>query len=592
MGRHSLPDEYGQDTARSTRPAVRARTVAVATALVLAVAAGTTYAVQSGLIGSGACGDGTARLDVAASPDVAPALRAAADEARRTDIRSDGNCLDIRVSARDSARVADSLGPGKDRGSPDFQIWVPDAKLWLERARAAGSVTLSSLGRVAVSPVGVAAVPTAAAKLGWPRRTYSWAELAAAGTTRAAMRLGTADPSRSATGLLALTSVGQSAAATKDPDAQTKSAAVAKLLAQRMADSDTQVLGTLPQNDSASESGNPKRNQAVFLSEQAAFAHRAAKGSPDLRLFYPKDGTALLDYPFTMVDEGRLSIDQARAAMRFQLYLEDPAGRRVMARYGFRAPGKPVDEALARAAGANAPQPYSETAESPPPTKAVEETLGMWTITVQSARLTTVVDTSGSMANVVEGSGGRTRMDITKNSLITALSQFTDEDELGLWEFATNLDGPRDYRKLVPTSRLGGPAPGGGTHRARLSTAFGTLRPDPNGATGLYDTTLAAYKDAQASYARGKFNAVVILTDGSNQDTVSLSRSALIAELKILADPRRPIPLIAIAVGPDADRTEVQEIAEVTGGGGYQVNDPSEVPATILKAITNSAQSS
>lgn len=588
MGRHSLPDEYGQDTARPGKRAVRGRTVAVATALVLAVAAGTTYAVQSGLLGSGACGDGTVRLDMVVSPDMAPALRAAADEARRTETKSDGDCLDVRVAARDSSQVADSLASGK--GTPDYQIWVPDAELWLERSRISGAVTLSSLGKVAASPVGVAAIPAAAAALGWPRKTYSWTELATAGTTRAALRLGTADPARSATGLLALTSIGQSAGATKDPDAQTKSAAVAKLLSQRIADSDAQVLGTFPHDSSPSELGNPKRNQAVFLSEQAAFTHHATKGTPSLRLFYPKDGTALLDYPFTLVNEAGLTTDQARAAMRFQLYLEDPEGRRILARHGFRVPGKPVGEALARAAGGLAPQPYAATAEAPPPAKTVDETLGMWTITVQSARLTTVVDASGSMATVVPGSGGRSRLDVTKNSLITALSQFTDEDEIGLWEFATNLDGPRDYRKLVATSRLGGPAPGGGTHRTRLNAAFSDLKPDPNGATGLYDTTLAAYQDAQATYARGKFNAVVILTDGSNQDAVSISRSALITRLKTLADPQRPIPLIAIAVGPDADKSEVQQIAQATGGGGYQVNDPSEVPAIILKAITNTAQ--
>jgi hypothetical protein len=588
MGRHSLPDEHGPDTARSGRPAVRGRTVAIATALVLAVAAGTTYAVQSGLLGSGSCGDGTVRLDMVVSPDMAPALRAVADEARRTETKSDGDCLDIRVAARDSSQVADSLA--SDKATPDYQIWVPDAELWLERARISGAVTLSPLGKVAASPVGVAAMPTAATALGWPRKTYSWAELAAAGTARATLRLGTADPSRSATGLLALTSVGQSAGATKDPDAQTKSAAVAKLLSQRMADSDAQVLSTFPRNDSPSELGNPKRNQAVFLSEQAAFTHRAAKGTPSLQLFYPKDGTALLDYPLTLVDEKRLTTDQARAAMRFQRYLEDPESLRILARHGFRVPGRPAGEALARAAGGRAPQPYAATAEAPPPAKAVDATLGMWTITVQSARLTTVVDISGSMATVVPGSGGRSRLDVTKNSLIAALSQFTDEDEIGLWEFATNLDGPRDYRKLVPAARLGAPAPGGGTHRTRLNAAFSDLAPDPDGATGLYDTTLAAYQDAQATYARGKFNAVVILTDGSNQDTVSLSRSALIARLKALADPQRPVPLIAIAVGPEADKSEVQEIAKVTGGGGYQVNDPSEVPATILKAITNSAQ--
>jgi hypothetical protein len=45
------------------------------------------------------------------------------------------------------------------------------------------------------------------------------------------------------------------------------------------------------------------------------------------------------------------------------------------------------------------------------------------------------------------------------------------------------------------------------------------------------------------------------------------------------------VPLIAIAVGPDADKAEVQEIAKATGGSGQQVNDPTQIHSVILRAI-------
>jgi hypothetical protein len=164
-------------------------------------------------------------------------------------------------------------------------------------------------------------------------------------------------------------------------------------------------------------------------------------------------------------------------------------------------------------------------------------------------------------------------MDVTRASLLQALATFTSEDEIGLWKFSTRLDGDRDYRVLVPTERLGD-RKGNGTQRDRLSAAFSSLSPVPNGATGLYDTTLAAYMAATSSYVKGKFNALVLLTDGVNQDPGSISRSALVTRLQKLTDPQRPVPLIAIAVGPDADKAEVQEIAKATGGSGQQVNDP------------------
>lgn len=103
--------------------------------------------------------------------------------------------------------------------------------------------------------------------------------------------------------------------------------------------------------------------------------------------------------------------------------------------------------------------------------------------------MTAVVDASGSMATVVPGRN-QSRRDVTKASLIQALGQFTPNDEIGLWEFTTTLDGAKDYRKLVPTARLGDPVKGGGTHREKLAAAFSTLQLVANGATGLYDTTL------------------------------------------------------------------------------------------------------
>jgi hypothetical protein len=182
-------------------------------------------------------------------------------------------------------------------------------------------------------------------------------------------------------------------------------------------------------------------------------------------------------------------------------------------------------------------------------------------------------------------------MDVTKASLLQALATFTPEDEIGLWRFSAKLDGERDHRVLVPTERLGDRA-GDGTQRDRLSAAFSGLKPVPDGSTGLYDTTLEAYRAATASYSKGKFNAVVLLTDGVNQDPGSISRSGLLARLRELTDPERPVPLIAIAVGPEADKDELNEIAEATGGSGHQVTDPAQIHSAILKAIVRAGSQS
>ncbi|WP_229826009.1 substrate-binding and VWA domain-containing protein [Streptomyces sindenensis] len=590
MGRHSLPDSHAAEGRRghpSTRR--RRRTVAIATLLVLAVATGTAVAAKGGLLSfSESCEDSSVHLSVVASPDIAPAVRSIAEQARADEVRADGRCLAVEVLARDSHKVAEALAAGDTE--PGFQVWLPDSDLWLERAKGLGEgVPVSPSDPVASSPVALAMVPSASRALGWPRKTYTWAELVAGALGSDRVRLGAADPARSATGLLALAGIGASSAR-QGGDSDTRVAQTAKVLAERMSNSDAQVLETLARSTSGAEEGNPKRNQAVLISEQAAFAHNAeATGAGKLDLFYPEDGTPLLDYPYTLVNEARLSTTESRAALRFMNLLGDREARATFAEHGFRAGDGSAEDSLVAAAGGRKPQPYAEPAAEAPSAEALRETLGMWTITVQSARLTTVVDASGSMATPVPGRG-QSRMDVTKESLIQALDQFTPDDEIGLWEFATTLNGEKDYRRLMETKRLGDRAADGGTHREKLTAAFAGLQPVPGGATGLYDTTLASYKEARSTYVKGKFNALVILTDGSNQDANGISRSGLVAELKELVDPERPVPVIAIAVGPDADRDEVAEIARVTGGDGYEVSDPAEIQAVILQAIMAAGQ--
>lgn len=126
MGRHSLPDAYGAGAA-DPRPRARRRTVAIATVLVLTVAAGTAVAVRGGLLSFGSsCRDNAVPLKIAASPDMAPALRAVAEHARDHNVTSDGHCIAVTVTARESYKVADALRSGS---KSDVQAWVPDSAL-------------------------------------------------------------------------------------------------------------------------------------------------------------------------------------------------------------------------------------------------------------------------------------------------------------------------------------------------------------------------------------------------------------------------------------------------------------------------------
>ncbi|MFE1176160.1 substrate-binding and VWA domain-containing protein [Streptomyces sp. NPDC058773] len=586
MGRHSLPD--GPAPARTgARGGVRPRALVLATGLVLTIVAGTVVALDNGLLPfGGPCGGDETRLEVAASPDIAPAIKAVAESAREDATSADGRCLDVNVTARAAHEVADAFG--QRPVDPEFQVWIPDSSLWVDRVEAERGTPLATAGTLASSPIALGAVPGAAKSLGWPEKTHTWTDLTRAAASGDAVHLGVADPSRSATGLLSLARI--SAANHKEaPDAvaaDTRTAATARLLNQRVADGDGQAMATLPRDGSAAEQRSPRRNQALLLSEQAAFAHnKRAKDGPDLNLLYPEDGTARLDYPYTLVDNAETSPERSRAANRFMTLLSEPAGQREMRRLGFRDATGEADPKVVDAAGGREPQPFSAAPSEPPTAKELQALMGMWTITVQSSRLSTVVDASASMSTPVPGHGGRSRMDLAKNSLLQALTTFTSDDEIGLWKFATSLGGATDYVELSPTERLGRRDKDGATHRDALADAFRSLAPEPQGATGLYDTTLAAYEKARSTYASGRFNALVIVSDGANDDAHGIGLDALVSKLEKLSDPKRPVPLIALAIGPEADTSALDRIVAPTGGSTHRVSDPSQIHQVMLQAI-------
>lgn len=590
MERHSLPDDETTRRTRSRRP--RRRTVLIATALVLSLAAGTAVAARGGFLPFGnGCADPTVRVDLAVSPDIAPAVRAVADQARRDGVSSAGHCVDIRVDARANHEIADALANGTTAPEyAEYEVWLPDSDIWVERALdSGGGIALTPVGNAATTPVTLAALPPAATRLGWPGKTYTWGELASAtgGGTGGAVRIGAADPARSAAGLLAFSSVVESLGKA-DPDSGAPIAATAKALAARASDSDGRVVDSL--TPGGPDEGAPA-NEAVFLTEQAAFTHNSANGAGSaLRLFYPTDSAPALDYPLNLVNEPELTPDERRAATRFMSLLNEDGARDVMAEHGFRTAYTAVDDGLVRLAGGRAPQPYALTKAQPPAAELVAQTLGVWTVTVQNSRLTVVVDASGAMAGAAPGPGGTTRMEATKASMVRALGALTPQDEIGLWDFGTG--GAASFREVSGTAPLGERAKGvGATHREAITDAFSALTATGTGpapASGMYDATLAAFKDAQASYVSGKSNAVVLLTAGPASG--GSARTALVDELRRIADPRRPVPLIALALGPDADRAELHEIARITGGAGYAVDDPADLQAVMTEAIMSVAR--
>ena len=107
----------------------------------------------------------------------------------------------------------------------------------------------------------------------------------------------------------------------------------------------------------------------------------------------------------------------------------------------------------------------------------------------------------------------------------------------------------------------------------------------PVGATGLYDTALAAYLESQKAWEAGRINLVVLMTDGKNEDKDGLTRPQLLQRLQAAVRPDRPVQIVTIAYGQDADIGALQDISRVTGGRTFVSRNPADVEKVFLAAL-------
>ncbi|MCX4388960.1 substrate-binding and VWA domain-containing protein [Micromonospora peucetia] len=492
------------------------------------------------------------RLRVAAAPVVAPAL----DQIVRASVGTQP-CVSIVVQAQESAAVAADVANGVDVAD----AWVPESTFWLRRARAAGAFEVPAQGTsVASTPVVLAATEPAARRLGWPAKPLTWRSLIG---PKARAEVGLPDPAADPAGVGAVLGVRGLAAGERDPAGSV--AAVLRRLANRT---------FTPSDGLPAGSGLPGRADAVATSEQAVLGHNALAGGDKLVAAYPEVAVPALDLPYVVLPAARGPVRDAAAG--FLTNLLTGAARDALSGHGFRTaagfpPAVPRDGRLSPEIREPAPLPAEET---------VTEALTGWSGVQRSARILTVLDISGSMSAQVPGSA-ETRLSATLKAAQEGSGLLLDNSELGVWVFATKVDGDRDHREILPV------APLGGTQRERLAERLAAVRVKPRGGTGLYDTTLAAYRDARRNWTPGRINLVLIMTDGRDEDEESIGRSKLLAELTALQDPRRPLPIVFIGLGRDVDPDELETIAEVTGGQVFRTEQPSGIRQIFFSALAD-----
>jgi Ca-activated chloride channel family protein len=122
------------------------------------------------------------------------------------------------------------------------------------------------------------------------------------------------------------------------------------------------------------------------------------------------------------------------------------------------------------------------------------------------------------------------------------------------------------------------------SQRARLNAAVSAAATAPTDECGLYEAVLAAYKALQSGYRERRSNTVVVFTDGRNTKP-GMTLDQLQLELERATDVTRPIRVVLLGIGPDADQAELDTIAKQTGGRAFSVQDPEQIGNIFLEAL-------
>ncbi|MEV4415242.1 substrate-binding domain-containing protein [Catellatospora sp. NPDC049609] len=471
-------------------------------------------------------------LRLATTAEQLPTARELADAfAEHSDGGHGCRAAAIFVYAADPALTAEAvrLGWGAEHLlslGPRPELWLPGSTHFTADLSALPVAT--EVRPVAATPI-VLALPPEGTEVGAGPRTRTWAELLGAGE-RFGWSVARPDPAVSLTGHLATHAMYAGGLPPVDLE---------RRLAQGL------DRGGLPLGDELDllcrHAAGGTTATGLVVTEQQLLRYQRDRElgdpctpggrRPPLRAVYPSD-TLGLDFPAVRIGWPDASAEQDAQARAFLDWLDTPDGRAALAAVGLRTADRGSD------------LPAVEFVSAPPPGDQLAATLDAYERARRPGRVLLALDTSGSMAAPVAGTG-RTRYDVAAAGIADVLRLRGPADEFGLWAF------PRvgGARQLFPISADPLTA-------QRVETVLRGIR--PQGPTPLYRTVADAVPAVRADTS--SVQALVVLTDG--EDTGSgPSRAQVLDRIR-----GQGVRVFVVAVGEASCGGAVAELAEATGG--------------------------
>ena len=560
-------------------------------------------------------------VDMAVSPEKVDLLTGLANTFNGSaDANVDGDCIFVRVQKKSSGEGANLVAadwPDPDVNGPRPVIWSPASSAWgaivNQRKADAGEDPVAPAGKpFMLTPLVIAMPKPMADALGYPDTPIGYADILRLANDPAGwgafghpewgpFRLGKTNPNFSTSALHA-TVAQYYAAAGKTSDLTLEDLnrpevdAFARGVESSVVHYGDITLTFLNNLYRADARGTALTYvSAVAVEEKSIIDYN--RGNPDgildpgekpkkpripLVAVYPKEGTLFSDNPLIILDSNWVSGKEKQAAAKFDAFVREPANQRRVLEFGFR-PGNPsvaIGKPIVKSNGLDPSQP--ETTLEVPESQVLVGLVDKWGETRKGARVMLVIDVSGSMGDPGDESTGETKLDLAKRAAISALDEFKPDDEVGLRIFSTEISGtePTDYVDLVDISPIG-------QNREIIASRIRDLIPTQG--TPLYTVAEASYRDVEDSFDPARINAVVLLTDGRNEDDRNTDLDALLQFLRGQNEGQssRPVRIFTIAYGSDADLGTLTRIAEATNAAAYDAADPTTIEKVFVAVVSN-----
>ncbi|MGH9280399.1 MAG: substrate-binding and VWA domain-containing protein [Acidimicrobiales bacterium] len=558
-------------------------------------------------------------IDMATSPEKYDLLADLAKSFNASKEARAGGCAFVRVQRVSSGLATQELAdgwPGEATSGPRPVVWSPAASSWgavlNERLRAKGQPAMAPPAKpFMVTPLVIAMPRPMAESLGWPATPIGYADIlklaqdpsgwgAKGHPEWGPFRLGKTNPNFSTSGLSATiaqyyAATGKTSGLTAEDLARAEVDAFARAVESAVVHYGDTTLTYLNNWYRSDARGTALTyTSAVAVEEKSLIDYN--RGNPDgilepgeqprpprvpLVAIYPKEGTLFSDSPYYVLDAPWVDAKQKEAARKFETYAQQPENQRKVLEFGFRPgnPQVPVSAPIDRANGVDPNQPQNVLGVPDP--AVLVRIIDLWGQQRKAAKVMLVMDVSGSMGDSADKSGN-TKLDLAQQAAANSLSQFKADDIVSLRIFSTEISprAPTDYADIVPFGPIS-------SNREVLAQKIRSLIPTKG--TPLYTATGDSYTQMRDNYDPDKINAIVLLTDGKNEDPRNDNLDALLATLRSGSEGQasRPIRVFTIAYGKDADLNTLERIAQATNAAAYSAVDPTIIDRVFTSVISN-----